>query len=64
METKNVCYLPWTTILTIIFVVLKLTKAIAWSWWWVLSPLLIVIGIIGIVICIYALIGLLHIFSK
>jgi hypothetical protein len=26
-------------LLTILFVALKLTKAIAWSWWWVLSPL-------------------------
>ena len=37
-------------ILTIVFIVLKLTKVIAWSWWWVLSPLwiggaLLVIGI-------------------
>ena len=31
--------LPWGTILTIIFVVLKLTKAINWSWLWVLAPL-------------------------
>jgi hypothetical protein len=28
-----------TTLLTIAFVVLKLTHVIAWSWWWVLSPL-------------------------
>jgi hypothetical protein len=26
-------------LLTVAFVVLKLTKVIAWSWWWVLSPL-------------------------
>ena len=26
-------------VLTIVFVVLKLTHVIAWSWWWVLSPL-------------------------
>lgn len=26
-------------VLTIIFVVLKLVGVIAWSWWWVLSPL-------------------------
>lgn len=30
------------TLLTIIFVILKLTGAIAWSWWWVFSPLIIV----------------------
>lgn len=26
-------------ILTVVFIVLKLTGVIAWSWWWVLSPL-------------------------
>ena len=26
-------------LLTIVFIVLKLTGVIAWSWWWVLSPL-------------------------
>lgn len=26
-------------LLTIVFVVLKLTNVIDWSWWWVLSPL-------------------------
>ena len=27
--------------LTLIFIVLKLTGVIAWSWWWVISPILI-----------------------
>ena len=27
------------TFLLIIFVVLKLTGRIAWTWWWVLSPM-------------------------
>ena len=27
------------SLLTIVFIVLKLTKVITWSWWWVLSPL-------------------------
>jgi hypothetical protein len=26
-------------LLTILFIALKLTKVIDWSWWWVLSPL-------------------------
>ena len=40
-------------LLGVLFVGLKLTNVIAWSWWWVLSPfwipfaLLIVIGIIA-----------------
>lgn len=37
------------SLLTIVFVVLKLVGAIAWSWWWVLSPLWISGGI-GIVL--------------
>ena len=35
-------------ILTIIFVVLRLTGVIHWSWWWVLAPLWIGAIIIGI----------------
>jgi hypothetical protein len=42
--------------LTILFIGLKLTGQITWSWWWVLSPLwisaLIVFGIIGILLLI------------
>jgi hypothetical protein len=26
-------------LLTIVFIVLKLTSVIDWSWWWVLAPL-------------------------
>ncbi len=34
-------------LLTILFIGLKLSGYIAWSWWWVLSPILIPLGIIG-----------------
>ena len=43
-------------LLTIAFVVLKLTKVIAWSWWWVLSPLWIVTALIIFFILVLALI--------
>ncbi len=33
------------TLLTIVFVVLRLTGEITWSWWWVLSPLLFPVGL-------------------
>lgn len=40
-------------LLTIVFIVLKLTGFIDWSWWWILSPFwigaLIVVGIIILV---------------
>lgn len=32
--------------LTILFIGLKLTNYIAWSWWWVLSPLWLPISIL------------------
>ena len=39
--------------LTIVFIILKLTHVINWSWWWVLSPIwmpvAVVLGIIAVV---------------
>ena len=32
-------------LLAISFIVLKLAKIIDWSWWWVLSPILIMLGL-------------------
>ena len=42
-------------LLTIAFIVLKLTKHIDWSWWWVISPLLIstAIGLILAIVFIW-----------
>lgn len=31
--------ISFTGLLTIVFIILKLCGIIAWSWWWVLSPL-------------------------
>ena len=42
-------------LLCIVFVTLKLTGHIDWSWWWVASPLWIPAAIVvGIVICVAA----------
>ena len=49
-----------STLLTVAFVVLKLCKVIDWSWWWVLSPTLISIGI-GLLVLI--IIGIIYIFK-
>jgi hypothetical protein len=35
-----------STMLTIVFMALKLTGVIDWSWWWVMSPVLIHISLI------------------
>ena len=39
-------------LLTIAFIVLKLTNYIDWSWWWVLSPVWIGVGIFVIALCV------------
>lgn len=41
-----------STPLTVLFVILKLTGVIAWSWLWVLSPLIVAIGL-----CVVFIIG-------
>ncbi|MCV9929494.1 hypothetical protein OIU83_17670 [Flavobacterium sp. LS1R49] len=43
-------------ILTIVFIILKLTKYIDWSWWWVLSPVLIPIAFVSVAFLIAVLI--------
>jgi hypothetical protein len=39
-------------LLTVLFIGLKLTGAIAWSWWWVLSPLWIGPAIVLLIVAI------------
>jgi hypothetical protein len=34
------------TLLTVLFIALKLCGIIDWSWWWVLSPIPITLGIL------------------
>lgn len=38
--------------LFLIFMILKLTGYIAWSWWWVTAPIWIPLGVIGIILLI------------
>lgn len=44
MENQNSNKLGLVSILTIIFVVAKLFGLIAWSWWLVFSPILVVVA--------------------
>ena len=42
----------FSSLLTILFIALKLTGVITWSWWWVLSPLWITAGLLlAVVVC-------------
>ena len=45
-NNKVVVYSPSCMILFIVFLVLKLTNVINWSWWWVTAPLWIPSAII------------------
>ena len=47
-------------LLCIVFIVLKLTHVIDWSWWWVLAPVLIPVAII---ILLLILLGVIKVLS-
>ena len=57
MESNN-GGIGFVGVLTIVFVVLKLVGVIAWSWWWVLSPLWISFGLWLVLIAVMALVAL------
>lgn len=46
-------------ILFIVFLILKLCKVIAWSWWWVTSPLWIMALFVIAVMVLYFIVGFL-----
>ena len=45
-------------LLTIVFIILKLTGYINWSWWWVLSPLWIGFVIALVILIVFLIIYL------
>lgn len=51
----------FTSLLTVLFIGLKLTNLIAWSWWWVLAPIWIPFGIV-VVLCL--VVGILYVIAK
>lgn len=56
--------ISFTGALTILFVGLKLTNVITWSWWWVLSPLWISLSLAVFILLIVATIFLISELSK
>lgn len=46
------------TLLFVVFLILKLTGTVAWSWWWVTSPLWIPAALAIVVIGIVLLVSL------
>jgi hypothetical protein len=51
-------------LLTIVFIVLKLCNVIAWSWWWVLSPIWISFSLALAILAIVGIIFMLFIFKR
>ncbi len=53
-DTQTNSGIGFSGLLTVLFIGLKLTGHITWSWWWVLSPIwisiLLVIGILIIAV--------------
>ena len=51
-QTSSSSGIGFVGLLTILFIGLKLTNYIAWSWWWVLSPIWISIAIALVILLI------------
>ena len=41
--------ISFASLLTLAFIILKLCNVITWSWWWVLSPIWISIGLVVVI---------------
>ena len=52
------------SVLFIVFLVLKLTEVIAWSWWWVTAPLWIPFAIMIVIFVVVLVFGGLFVFMK
>ena len=53
------------TLLTVLFVALKLTGVIAWSWWWVLAPTWIPMSIgLGLIVVLLVVAVVMACFGK
>lgn len=50
----------FTSLLAVLFIGLKLTGYIDWSWWWVLSPLWIPLAIVLLVLAVVGVIKLVN----
>ena len=51
-------------LLFLVFLVLKLTKVISWSWWWVTAPLWIPLCIVVAILIVYMILIIIKSLSK
>ena len=52
-NNKIVFHTPICWVLFIVFLVLKLTNTIDWSWWWITAPLWIPIGLALVILLVF-----------
>ena len=58
IEKTNNNSIGFVGLLTIVFITLKLTGFIDWSWWWVISPIWIsILFILFILIVVFIVLG-------
>ena len=50
MKNQNSGGIGFAGLLTVAFIVLKLTKVIDWSWFWVLSPIIFSVSLVLLII--------------
>ena len=58
MKNSSTSSISIVTLLTLVFVVLKLTHVIGWSWWWVLSPLWISAAIAVVFVIVWTIVAI------
>lgn len=51
LQTAALMSLP--AVVFLVFLILKLSGVITWSWWWITSPLWIVVGLVLLLSLIY-----------
>lgn len=59
-STVNNHGIGFVGLLTVLFVGLKLTGYIGWSWWWVLSPIWISWSVVIVILAVVALAAILR----
>ena len=57
MSNSNTGGIGFAGLLAIVFITLKLTGYIAWSWWWVLSPLWIPLTLVMTILLLVTIVG-------
>ena len=57
MSNNNTGGIGFAGLLAIVFITLKLTGYIAWSWWWVLSPLWIPLAFVVTILLFVTIVG-------